>query len=100
MPAHKVAAVSEIPVGEGRCVEVEGHAIAVFNVGGNFHAIDNSCPHRGGPLADGPVSGTMVTCPWHGWQFDCTSGQSSMNPTMGVTVYKASVDGDDVFIEL
>ncbi len=100
MAVHKLAETSEIPSGEGRCYEVEGRSIAVFHADGSFYAIDNTCPHRGGPLADGPISGTTVTCPWHGWGFDCTTGQSTLSPTVGVTAYKVVVDGTDVQVEL
>jgi nitrite reductase (NADH) small subunit/3-phenylpropionate/trans-cinnamate dioxygenase ferredoxin subunit len=63
-----VASVSEISPGTGRTVEVEGVWIAVFNLDGTFYAIDNACPHAGGPLGEGTLCGSEVECPWHGWQ--------------------------------
>lgn len=72
----KVAAVGDVPPGSGKCVEAEGKQIALFNVGGAFFAIDNTCPHRGGPLAEGEIDGRHVTCPWHAWQFDVTTGKN------------------------
>lgn len=71
---------------------MRGRDIAVFNVAGRFYAIDNSCPHQGGPLAEGWIDGTIVTCPWHAWCFDVTSGDMTMG---GYT----SVDTFDVRIE-
>jgi nitrite reductase (NADH) small subunit len=72
----KVAAAGDIAPGAGVCVEVGGRQVAVFNVDGAFYAIDNTCPHRGGPLAEGELEGTAVTCPWHAWQFDLKTGES------------------------
>ena len=101
MPStYRVASTTDIPDGEGRCVEIEGRRIAVFHVNGNYMAIDDSCPHRGGPLSDGPIRGTTVTCPWHGWQFDGVTGACSFNPEMSVTHYQATVEGDSVFLEV
>ena len=71
-----VAAVSDVAPGAGLCVEAGGRQIALFNVDGAFYAIDNTCPHRGGPLAEGELEGTAVTCPWHAWQFDLKTGES------------------------
>ena len=72
----KVASAGDIASGTGTCVEVAGRQIALFNVDGTFYAIDNTCPHRGGPLAEGELEGAAVTCPWHAWQFDLKTGES------------------------
>jgi NAD(P)H-dependent nitrite reductase small subunit len=93
----KVATVDEVAPGAGRCVEVGGRQIALFNVGGTIHAIDNVCPHRGGPLAEGDLDGTAVTCPWHAWQFDVTTGQS-LTDDLVVERYEVKVEGGDVFV--
>src|SRR5437763_370712 len=66
----KMATMSELPPGSAREVEHDGRIYALFNVDGVISAIDGICPHQGGPLAEGPVEGTTLTCPWHGWQFD------------------------------
>ena len=66
----KLATVNELPVGAAKEVEFEGRVYALYNIDGVISAIDGICPHQGGPLADGIVEGTTVTCPWHGWQFD------------------------------
>lgn len=97
---HGVADVSEIPAGHGRVLEVAGRQLAVFNLEGRFYAMDNTCPHRGGPLGDGIVVGNVVTCPWHGWQFDCTNGRSMRNPTVCVPTFPTSVDGTTIFVEV
>lgn len=100
MPRVRAAAASEVPVGAGRVVEVEGRALALFNLGGVFHAIDNRCPHRGGPLGEGDVDGSLVTCPWHAWRWDVTTGANANSPAVRVSCFPASVDGGDVFVEL
>ena len=66
----KLATLDELSAGMAKEVEFEGRIYALFNVDGVISAIDGICPHQGGPLADGQVQGTTVTCPWHGWQFD------------------------------
>ena len=96
----KVAQTTEIPDGEGRSYEVEGKAIAVFNVHGTFHAVDGTCPHRGGPLGEGYLEEKVVTCPWHGWRFDVTTGISPANPTTKVPQYPLKVDGTDLLVEV
>src|SRR6266702_7116489 len=70
----RIAHVDSIPLREGRAVHIAGHDIAVFNLGNRFLAVENRCPHRGGPLADGIISGGSVVCPLHGWKVDLQHG--------------------------
>jgi nitrite reductase/ring-hydroxylating ferredoxin subunit len=96
-----VAKASEVKAGEGRIVEAGGHQIALFNVSGKFCAIDNTCCHRGGPLGDGELDGQIVTCPWHGWQYDVTTGQCvAPSPKVSVKSYPVQVEGDEVKVEV
>jgi nitrite reductase (NADH) small subunit len=95
-----VARVDELPPRSGRQVTVEGRWVALFNVDGSYHAIDAICLHRGGPLAEGSLSHCIVTCPWHGWQFDVTTGVLVQDPTVGVTLHETRVIGDDVQVRL
>ncbi|HZP43275.1 MAG TPA: Rieske 2Fe-2S domain-containing protein [Candidatus Binatia bacterium] len=94
----RVASVGDVQPGTGRCVEVNGRQIAIFNVAGTFHAIDNTCLHRGGPLAEGELDGTVVTCPWHGWQYDVVTGINTMDDGDRVERFDVKVEGDDVFV--
>ena len=94
----KVAALADVQPGTGKCVEVNGRKIALFNVGGAFHAIDNTCLHRGGPLAEGELDGNVVTCPWHGWQYDVTTGANTMDESERVDRYDVKVEGDAVLV--
>jgi nitrite reductase (NADH) small subunit len=96
----RAAAVGEIPAGTIREVSVEGKAVAVANVDGQFYAINNTCLHRGGPLGDGVMEGKIVTCPWHGWQYDVTTGKVSQNPAVGVDSYAVEVRGDEIYVNL
>ena len=81
----------------GKLVEAGGHRIAVFNVGGNYYAIENTCPHRGGPLAEGMMVGEEVICPWHGSRFNVKTGSVLTPPArQGVESFPVRVAGDDV----
>ena len=100
MARVKVAEASEIAPGQGKVVQAEGKMLAVFNCDGAFYAIDNTCLHRGGPLGEGDLDGTLVTCPWHGWQYDVRTGASTMNPAVRVGAYRVQVDGGGVFVEI
>ena len=96
----KVATTGQLELGAAICVEVEGKQIALFNVDGEFYAIDDTCSHSGGPLSDGMCEGTVVTCPWHGAQFDLETGNVVRAPAQdGVGSYKVLVEGDDIKIE-
>jgi nitrite reductase (NADH) small subunit len=95
----RAAKLSDIPEGAIQPVQVGGQAIALANVGGRFYAISNTCLHRGGPLGEGQLEGPTVTCPWHGWQFDVTTGKAVQNPNAGVACFRTEVRGDEVFVD-
>ena len=92
----RVTGTTDVKLGHGIVAEVNGKTLAVFNVDGTFHAIDNTCIHRGGPLGEGDVEGSIVTCPWHGWQYDDTTGACVANPTTKVDRYEVQVQGTGV----
>lgn len=96
----RAAKTGDVPVGTIKEFKVEGKAVAVANVGGQFYAINGVCMHRGGPLGDGPLEGKVVTCPWHGWQYDVTTGKVGQNPAVGVESYPIEVRGDEIFVNL
>src|SRR5262249_61114661 len=99
MALAPAAKVSEIPPGSIREVQVSGQAVALANVGGRFYAIHNTCLHRGGPLGQGQLEGTVVTCPWHGWQFGVTTGKAGMNPNAGGGCLFSEVHGDQGYVD-
>lgn len=96
----RVASADDIPEGEGRVVNANGTPVALFKVNGSFHAIHNTCLHKGGPLGEGFLDGTIVTCPWHGWQYDVTTGRNVMSPSMAVKKFDVKVEGNDVLVDV
>jgi nitrite reductase/ring-hydroxylating ferredoxin subunit len=106
---HVVASVDEVPPGSRKIVEVAGRSIGIFNVGGEFFALRNRCPHQGGPLCEGKQwgvltarvpgefeygrEGEIIGCGWHGWEFDIRTGQSWCEPErLRVRAYQVSVE--------
>ena len=89
----------DIPPGEGRCIEVNGDEVALFNMDGNFFALDNLCPHRSGPLGDGKVEDEDVICPWHSWRFNIKTGQSPDNSSK-VKTYAVKIENGELKIAL
>lgn len=79
---------------------VENRQICLANDGGTLAAVDNICPHRQGPLAEGWIEDGKVLCPWHTWAFDLRSGRADHDPTAAVAVFSIQVEGDDVLIGL
>ncbi|BCA53509.1 Dioxygenase, ferredoxin subunit [Nitrospira sp. KM1] len=96
----RVAGTGDVKPGSGIVAESNGKTLAVFNVDGTFYAIDNVCIHRGGPLGEGELEGSVVTCPWHGWRFDVTSGVCKNNPSGKVESYQVQVEGADIKVLL
>jgi nitrite reductase (NADH) small subunit len=112
MGRHIIGHVSELPPGERRVVEVDGRSIGVFNVHGQFYALRNRCPHQGAPLCLGAIKGMalpskpgeyrwgregeILRCPWHGWEFDITSGRSIFNPhRTRVRTYEVTIEPEE-----
>jgi NAD(P)H-dependent nitrite reductase small subunit len=96
----KIASKSELANGSGKVVAVGDQQVALFHLDGRFYAIDNTCPHRGGPLGEGELDGSVVTCPWHGWEFDITTGASPINPAACVKKFNVKAEGEDILIEV
>jgi nitrite reductase/ring-hydroxylating ferredoxin subunit len=94
----RVAARSDIPPGHAKSFIVGLYEIAVFNIDGVFYAIDGTCPHQGGPLVEGWIDGTTVTCPWHAWCFDVRSGKMTLGEWSAVDRFAVRVEGDDVLV--
>ena len=97
----RITAVENIPLREGRSVEVGGHDLAIFNLGNRFLAVENRCPHRGGPLADGIVSGSTVVCPLHAWKIDLMAGSVTNRPEnlKCVRTFQTRVEDGVVLVE-
>ena len=97
----KVAKINKIEPGQARLVDVQGASIALFNVEGQFFALDNTCMHRGGPLVEGEISGHKVTCSWQGARFDVRTGEV-VGPLAqhAVARYGVRVTESDIEVEL
>jgi nitrite reductase (NADH) small subunit len=95
-----IATVDDCPPGTGLEVVAGDRVVALFNVDGTFYALDGVCPHQGGPLAEGDVTGCIVTCPWHGWQFDVRTGQHQLSATIRQPSLPVKLEGDAVLVDL
>jgi len=97
----KAAEIRDVPAGQGKMFNVGGKHIALFNIEGTYYAIDDTCTHKGGPLSEGEVEGSNVTCPWHGAIFDVITGEVVRPPApIAVSRYNVRVGGDDIEIEI
>jgi NAD(P)H-dependent nitrite reductase small subunit len=105
--------LADLPPGTSTAVEAFDTTVALFNVGGTVHALDNTCPHNGAPLCHGRVGGRLlpsaphehrwsdepvVTCPWHKWQFDLRTGGTLFDPDVAVPVYEATVEDGRIYL--
>lgn len=96
----KVGRIEEFLEGKLKKVQVAGEDVVVANVGGKIYAIAGSCTHRGGPLDEGELEGTIVICPWHGGQFDITTGKVvSPPPTKDEAPFDVQISGSDVLLK-
>lgn len=96
----RVAAADDCPPGTAlECVAGE-RIVALFNVDGALHALDGICPHQGGPLGKGTLSGCIITCPWHGFQFDVTNGQNVSSPAIVQRGFPVKVEEGEVYVDV
>ena len=116
MARYIVAEATEIPPGGRKIVEVAGRSIGVFNLDGEFFALRNRCPHRGGELCLGPVTGTalpssdfrfrygrageIIRCAWHGWEFDIRTGEFLVNPRIKARTYPVTVEDEAIYVHV
>jgi nitrite reductase/ring-hydroxylating ferredoxin subunit len=96
---HKVARVGDLAPGEVNVYEVEGHRVALCNVGGEFYAIEDVCTHDGGSLDQGELDGVEIECPRHGARFDVRTGEATLMPAvMPVQTYPVRIEGEMIFV--
>jgi nitrite reductase (NADH) small subunit len=100
MPFVLATRKGEVPAGSIREFQLDGKSVALANVEGKFFAVNNVCLHRGGPLGEGELDRQVVTCPWHGWQFDVTNGQLLTNAAVTLACYPVEIRGDDIFVDI
>ncbi len=98
----RITHCENIPLREGRAIKVGNREIAVFNLGDRFLALDNRCPHQGGPLADGIIAGTTVVCPLHAWKIDLVSGAVSKpsDTASCLHAYPTRVEEGVIFLDI
>lgn len=108
--------VDDVPAGKSHVVEVDGKSVGIFNVKGDYYAMHNRCPHMGGPLCEGPVTGTakftdkyefvydrageLVRCGWHGWEFEIESGKCLISERVRAKTYPVTVENGDVVVHI
>ena len=95
-----VCKISDVKDGEGRTVIIGNKLIALFRVDGQYHAIDDVCPHMGASLSGGYLENDIVTCPWHAWRFRVTDGTWADNPRIKIGCYPVRVVNDEIQIQL
>jgi nitrite reductase/ring-hydroxylating ferredoxin subunit len=100
MPWTRVAAVNDCLPGTSLEVVAGDRIVAIFNVEGEFFALDGVCPHQGGPLGKGCLKGAVVTCPWHGWQFDVRTGQHQFSQPVKQPTVSVKVEEGQVFVDM
>jgi nitrite reductase (NADH) small subunit len=101
MPFTKLASVSELPsIDEAKEFPCGAKTICIANVSGTYSAMDNVCPHRGGPLGQGMIEDGKVVCPWHAWAWDPKTGAAVQDPNVKVTIYPLKTENGDVMVEV
>jgi nitrite reductase/ring-hydroxylating ferredoxin subunit len=96
----RVIPASELAPGQCREVLVGNRSVALFNVDGVFYALSNLCLHRGGPLGQGLLSGTVVMCPWHAWTWDVRTGEHTLNPELKMARYDVKLEDGQVLVSV
>lgn len=92
--------LAELPPGAGREVLCGQRLVALYHVDGRVVALDGVCPHQGGPLGKGQLTGRVVTCPWHGWQFDVTTGRHQLSATLCQPSLPVKLEAGVIFVDV
>lgn len=96
----EAARVSDIPPGKCRTVQVGNQTVVLIQVNGEFYALDNCCPHNGGPIGRGEVVGDTVICPYHRWEFDVRTGKAKVITGYRIRTYPVKQEGDVLYVAL
>jgi nitrite reductase (NADH) small subunit len=100
MALVKVGSVAKLPAGTVREASIGDDRYAICNVEGAVLALAGVCPHQGGPLGQGAINGSNLTCPWHAWEFDCRTGANDYDPEVKVATFPVRITGDDILIDI
>lgn len=93
-----VASAEDVPAGSALECVADGRIVAVFHVDDTWHALDGICPHQGGPLGKGKLAGCIVTCPWHGWQFDVATGQHQASKSIVHPRWRVKCEAGQIYV--
>jgi nitrite reductase/ring-hydroxylating ferredoxin subunit len=99
-PFTDVLSAADLPVGRMKAVTIDDRTVAISHTAKGFFATDNTCPHRGGPLAEGDLIGEEIVCPWHLWGFDVTTGLCPGNAEFTIATHEVKVEGDRILVKL
>ncbi|MBM3811376.1 MAG: Rieske (2Fe-2S) protein [Acidimicrobiia bacterium] len=99
MAFQKACSAEQLREGGVIGVQLGERQIAICNIAGSLHALDDVCPHRGGPLSQGALHGSEISCPWHGWTFDCSSGVNTYNPAQRQQTFPVMLAGGDILLD-
>ena len=94
--AHK----DELKPGECKVVEANERTFALYNISGAFYVTDNVCGHKGGPLGDGELDEQVVTCPWHGWEYNVITGENTSDSSSRIETFQVQVQDDEIQIKV
>jgi nitrite reductase (NADH) small subunit len=97
---YRAGSFAALQSGEAILAEIGGREVALFICRGKVVASQGQCPHNGGPLHEGEVEGTVLTCPWHGWSFDLETGECNEDDEIILRRYPVRIDGDDILVTL
>ena len=100
MPFIAIAKIDQLSAGQPHPIHAAGKDLVLCQVGGELYVVEGVCPHLGGPLGHGTLDGRMLICPWHAWEFDCTTGEHDRNPALRVATYPVAVSEGEVLVDL
>jgi len=95
----RICSAAEVPSEGAKLVTFDQQELAIIAHNGKFYAVENRCPHKGGPLGLGPVKNGIITCPWHRFRFELETGKSVTNPAMRATVHRIVIEQGDLLVQ-
>jgi nitrite reductase/ring-hydroxylating ferredoxin subunit len=99
MTRSRICSAAEVPAEGAKLVTLDRREFAVIAHDGKYYAVENFCPHKGGPLGLGQVKNGTITCPWHRFRFELEGGKSATNPAMRATIRRVVAEGEDLLVE-
>ncbi|HEX9981809.1 MAG TPA: Rieske 2Fe-2S domain-containing protein [Thermoanaerobaculia bacterium] len=95
-----IASIADVPAGRSKAFVIDGRTVALHHTKQGFFATDNTCPHRGGPLAEGDLLGNEIVCPWHLWGFDLATGVCDGNREIRIATHEVRISGERIEVKL